>query len=84
MAVIFTVAPAPPTLPASAMLPLLVVCNVTDPPDATVTGPDAVRLFALVILTVVLPPVTAPVSAVPHVVTLSVLVPSVIVLPLAE
>ena len=71
----------PPKLAFTATAPLLVVVSVTEPPEVTVTGEEIVNVLALVMLTVVLPPVTAPELMVPRDVTFSVLVPSVIVCP---
>lgn len=81
LAVIFVVVP-PPTLALIAIAPLLVVARVTVPPEVTVTADEAVNPTP-VMDTVVLPPVTAPVLAVPKADTVRVLVPRVIVCPSA-
>lgn len=73
----------PPTLALKLMLPLLLVASVIDPPPDTVTAAETFTLVPPVIDTVVLPPLTLPVSTVPSAVTVKVRVPSVIVCPAA-
>ncbi len=73
----------PPTFCASSILPLLDVPSVMTPLAPTVIAPELVSNVPLLMLIVELPPVIVPVSTLPVALTKSVLVPSVVVTPLA-